>query len=70
MKIVRDSAFRMGVGSSFHQPGTVNENVHFREDVKTEDALDELFSASGHRTSLITRNHESAYQIITKPTDG
>ncbi len=23
----RDSAFRMGVGSSFHQPGTVNENV-------------------------------------------
>ncbi len=27
MKIVRDSAFRMRVGSSFHQPGTVNENV-------------------------------------------
>ncbi len=27
VKIVRDSAFRMGVGSSFHQPGTVNENV-------------------------------------------
>ncbi len=23
----QDSAFRMGVGSSFHQPGTVNENV-------------------------------------------
>ncbi len=27
LKIVRDSAFRMAVGSSFHQPGTVNENV-------------------------------------------
>ncbi len=27
MKIVRDPAFRMEVGSSFHQPGTVNENV-------------------------------------------
>ncbi len=27
MKIVRDSAFRMGVGSSFHQPGMVNENI-------------------------------------------
>ncbi len=27
LQIVRDSAFRMGVGSSFHQPGTVNENV-------------------------------------------
>ncbi len=27
LTIVRDSAFRMGVGSSFHQPGTVNENV-------------------------------------------
>ncbi len=26
LKIVRDSAFRIGVGSSFHQPGTVNEN--------------------------------------------
>ncbi len=25
--IVRDSAFRIGVGSSFHQPGTVNENI-------------------------------------------
>ncbi len=24
---VRDSAFRMGVGRSFHQPGTVNKNV-------------------------------------------
>ncbi len=23
----RDPAFRMGVGRSFHQPGTVNENV-------------------------------------------
>ncbi len=23
----QDSAFRMGVGGSFHQPGTVNENV-------------------------------------------
>ncbi len=27
LKIVRDSAFRIGVGISFHQPGTVNENV-------------------------------------------
>ncbi len=27
LTIVKDSAFRMGVGSSFHQPGTVNENV-------------------------------------------
>ncbi len=27
LKIVRDSAFRMGLGRSFHQPGTVNENV-------------------------------------------
>ncbi len=27
LKIDRDPAFRMGVGSSFHQPGTVNENV-------------------------------------------
>ncbi len=27
MKIVRVSAFRMRVGSSIHQPGTVNENV-------------------------------------------
>ncbi len=27
LKMVRDSAFRMGVGSSFHQPGTVNENI-------------------------------------------
>ncbi len=27
LKLVRDSEFRMGVGSSFHQPGTVNENV-------------------------------------------
>ncbi len=27
LKIVRDSALRMSVGSSFHQPGTVNENV-------------------------------------------
>jgi len=25
--IVRDSAFQMGVGSSFHQPGMVNEKV-------------------------------------------
>ncbi len=23
----RDPAFRIGVGSSFHQPGVVNENV-------------------------------------------
>ncbi len=27
LNIFRDSAFRIGVGSSFHQPGTVNENV-------------------------------------------
>jgi len=27
LKIVRDSAFRMRVGSYFQQPGTVNENV-------------------------------------------
>ncbi len=27
LKIVRYSSFRMRVGSSFHQPGTVNENV-------------------------------------------
>ncbi len=27
LKIVRDSAFQIGVRSSFHQPGTVNENV-------------------------------------------
>ncbi len=27
LKIDRDPVFRMGVGSSFHQPGTVNENV-------------------------------------------
>ncbi len=27
LKIVRDPAFRIGVGRSFHQPGTVNENV-------------------------------------------
>ncbi len=27
LKIDRDPAFRMGVGRSFHQPGTVNENV-------------------------------------------
>ncbi len=27
LEIVRDSAFRMRVVSSFHQPGTVNENV-------------------------------------------
>ncbi len=27
MKIVRDSAFWIGVGSSFHQPGTVNKKV-------------------------------------------
>ncbi len=25
--MVRDSAFRIGVGSSFHQLGTMNENV-------------------------------------------
>ncbi len=27
MSLVRDSAFQMRVGSSFYQPGTVNENV-------------------------------------------
>ncbi len=27
LKILRDSAFRMRVGSSFHQPGTVKEYV-------------------------------------------
>ncbi len=27
LKIVRDSAFWIGVGSSFHQPGVVNENI-------------------------------------------
>ncbi len=27
LKIDRDPAFRIGVGRSFHQPGTVNENV-------------------------------------------
>ncbi len=27
MKIDRDPAFRMGVGRSFHRPGTVKENV-------------------------------------------
>ncbi len=27
LEIVRDSAFRIGVRRSFHQPGTVNENV-------------------------------------------
>ncbi len=27
LKIDRDPAFWMGVGSSFHQPGTVNENA-------------------------------------------
>ncbi len=27
LKIVRDSAFRIVMGSSFHQPGTVNEKV-------------------------------------------
>ncbi len=27
LKFDRDPALRMGVGRSFHQPGTVNENV-------------------------------------------
>ncbi len=27
LKIVWDSGFQMRVGSSFHQPGTVNENI-------------------------------------------
>ncbi len=27
IEVDRDPAFRMGVGRSFHQPGTVNENV-------------------------------------------
>ncbi len=31
LKIVRDSALRIGVGSSFHQSGTVNENVLERD---------------------------------------
>ncbi len=31
LKIVRDSAFQVGVGRSFHQPGTVNENVLERD---------------------------------------
>ncbi len=31
LKMVRDTAFRMAVGSSFHQPGTVNEKVLERD---------------------------------------
>ncbi len=31
MKIVRESAFGIGVGRSFHQPGTVNVNVLERD---------------------------------------
>ncbi len=27
LKVDRDPAFQIGVGSSFHQPGMVNENV-------------------------------------------
>ncbi len=48
-KIVRDSAFRIGVGSSFHQPGPVNENVLERDFVPLCDSTTKCHSLADLR---------------------
>ncbi len=55
LKIVRDSAFRMGVGSSFHQPGMVNENVLKSDFVPLCDGTTRQRSLADLRLQIVDR---------------
>ncbi len=56
MKIDRAPAFRMGVGRSFHQPGTVNENV-------LESDFEPLCDGTIVEASLTSRSQTSGRDV-------